>query len=182
MDISLYFFKHIISMDSTFGRSYPLSAVTSASLGRVVATDGYVYPTTTSVPDGVTAVAMVAYVSSEGHGLAIALSDDGKMEWDTAKSTCEGKTAVGSYSWHLPTQEEWKQMFNAFGGNDGKYTGLNTAITNAGGTALQEYDIFWSSTEVGGGRAYFVYLVEGSADWDTAKEDDDNLVRACLAF
>lgn len=43
---------------------------------------------------------MIAYVDSETdhstykHGLAIVLSDEGSMNWSTAKSTCEGKTAV----------------------------------------------------------------------------------------
>ena len=171
-------------MDSTFGRSYPLSAVTSASLGRVVATDGYVYPTTTSVPDGVTAVAMVAYVSSEGHGLAIALSDDGKMEWDTAKSTCEGKTAVGSYSWQLPSQDDWKAMFKANGGNESSHSGLNTALETAGGDSSKfQGDYYWSSTEVESGYAWRIVLYPwDEVDFYNTDMGASHRVRACLAF
>jgi len=61
---------------------------------------------------------------------------------------------------------------------------LNTAITNAGGTALKEKEsAYWSSSEgTPGAFAYRVYLEDGNAQWTTNSESFSRLVRACLAF
>lgn len=165
------------------------SLITNPEVGQVIGSDGKNYAANATLPDGVTAVAMIAYVGSETdnttytHGLAIALADEGSMNWSTAKSTCEGKTpAVTGAAWLLPSPNQWKAMFKANGGNEGKYTGLNTAISTAGGTALQGNHVYWSSTEYVVGSAYYVYLVGGVAYWSYANKDIDYLVRACLAF
>ena len=155
-----------------------------STVGMIVGTDGLAYAAADkdNLPTGVTAVAMVAYKSATtGSSLAIALADEGSMNWATAKSTCEGKDAIGGNSWKLPSQDEWKQMFSANGGSDSSYSGLNTTITNAGGTALQER-AYWSSTESVGGNAYFVDLYGGDADFLDGNEDHANRVRSCLAF
>ena len=73
-------------------------------------------------------------------------------------------------------------MFKAFGGNEGNYTGLNTAITNAGGTALKEVETYWSSTPDSESGYWRVYLRDAGASWYLGKVDGGNLVRACLAF
>ena len=167
--------------------TYPiaLSEVTSDNLGNVVTTDGTVYAT---VADAIaaekTAAGMIAYVSGIGQGLAIALADEsGSMNWNTAKSTCEGKTAVTGYSWKLPTKEEWNQMFSANGGSEGSYTVLNTALAAAGGdgSKLQD-DIYWSSTPYDEVNAWRVHLDEGTTYWNTLLKSVNNQVRACLAF
>ena len=156
-----------------------------STVGMIVGTDGKAYAAADkgNLPTGVTAVAMVAYKSATaGSSLAIALADEGEMDWETAKSTCEGKTAVTGGTWKLPSQDEWKQMFGANGGNEESYTGLNTAITTAGGTALQEYGRYWSSSEDDGGDALRVNLYD-SAEWiNDFKDEGMILVRACLAF
>lgn len=161
-------------------------ALSASVVGEIVGSDGKAYAAADkgNLPTGVTAVAMVAYKSATaGSSLAIALADEGSMNWATAKSTCEGKTAIGGNSWKLPSQDEWKQMFGANGGNNGSYTGLNTAITTAGGTALQEDgDYYWSSTPSGGVAARRVRLLDGGAYWGSGSVDNDNRVRACLAF
>ena len=168
--------------------AYPvaLSAVTADCVGSVVCSDGNVYAKVSDATTaGKTAVAMIAYIgsgtdhASYKHGLAIALSDESSSNWSTAKSTCEGKTAVTGAAWLLPSQNQWKAMFNA---NGGSYSGLNTAITTAGGTALQESNRYWSSKENGGDKAYFVYLSGGDAHWNSYSKDSGQRVRACLAF
>ena len=53
-----------------------LSAVTTADINKIVTTDGYVYASPGDVPTGKTAAAKIAYVSSTGHGLALALADE----------------------------------------------------------------------------------------------------------
>ena len=165
---------------------YSTLNLTSPAVGQLIGSDGKNY---TTLPSGVTAVAMIAYVGSDTYdatyknGLAIALADEAKSNWSTAKSTCEGKTAITGAKWCLPSQDQWKQMFKANGGNEGSYTGLNTTITTARGTALPEYAGYWSSSESRPGvDAYFVFLNYVYADWMWGSEDSDNQVRACLAF
>ena len=156
-------------------------SLTSPSVGQVIGSDGKNYAAA-SVPSGVTKVAMIAYVSGS-NGLAIALADEGSLNWATAKSTCEAKTpAFTGGTWKLPTMGEWNQMFSANGGNEESYTGLNTAITTAGGTILQS-GFYWSSSEYSPGvGAHLVHLDDGDADWSKANETLVRQVRACLAF
>lgn len=166
-------------------------ALSASAVGEIVGSDGMAYAVADkdNLPSGVTAVAMIAYVGSDTYdatfknGLAIALADEGSMIWSTAKSTCEGKTAITGAKWCLPSQDQWKQMFKANGGNDSSYSGLNTNITNAGGTALQETG-YWSSSEIDPGfDAYYVYFDSGDAGWNSDGEGFEGcLVRACLAF
>ncbi|WP_294428272.1 fimbrillin family protein [uncultured Treponema sp.] len=156
-------------------------SLTSPAVGQVIGSDGknYAYG---SLPTGVTKVAMIAYVSGS-NGLAIALADEGSSNWATAKSTCEAKTpAFTNGTWHLPSQAEWNQMFSANGGSEESYSGLNTAITTAGGTTLQS-GFYWSSSEYSPGvGAHFVHLDDGDVDWSKANESLGRNVRACLVF
>ena len=159
-------------------------------VGQVIGSDGKNYDANATLPDGVTAVAVIAYVGSETgddtykNGLAIALADEADSNWSTAKSTCEGKTAITGAKWCLPSQDQWKQMFKANGGNNARYTGLNTTITTAGGTALKtDNSNYWSSSEEDPGvLAYRVNLDDGDADWYSGSEGSNRQVRACLAF
>ena len=165
------------------------SLIVNPAVGQVIGDDGKNYAAG-SLPSGVTAVAIITYVGSDNgeaapynHGLAIARADEGSMNWSTAKSTCEGKTAITGAKWCLPSQDQWKQMFKANGGNVASYTGLNTTINNAGGITLQEGDFYWSSSEFSpGGEAYYVVIWDGDADWDHDSESEGCRVRACLAF
>ena len=175
-------------------------ALSASSLGEIVGSDGKAYAVADkdNLPTGVTAVAMIAYVGSATdhatykNGLAIALSDEGSMEWSTAKSTCEGKNtsaAVANAVWLLPSQNQWKAMFNANGGSEESSTGLNNALATAGGNSskFQEYGRYWSSTELDAGfygtKPFYVYVGWGYAIWDHDTDDiDAPLARACLAF
>ena len=120
--------------------------------GQVIGSDGKNYAPD-SVPEGVTKVAMIASVSGSG-GLAIALADEGKMNWDTAMSRCKSKTPVFTNgTWKLPSVDEWRQMLDFYAWSIFSYASLSTAITNAGGAALQE-PIYWTSTESFAGHRY----------------------------
>lgn len=161
-------------------------ALSASAVGDVVGTDGLAYAADDKdfLPTGVTAAGMVAYKSGS-HGLVIALADEAStMNWSTA-SGASGAAAhtptVSGQTWKLPSQDEWKQMFSANGGSESYYSGLNTAITNAGGTALQEYGNYWSSTE-SGDKVYFMDLSGGYAFFYTSDKDYIYRVRACLAF
>ena len=169
----------------------PLAEATAEDLGKIAGADGNIYDSKDAASTaGTTAVAMIAYVGgSTGHatythGLAIALADESSSNWSTAKSTCEGKSAVTNAAWLLPSLNQWMAMFKAFGGNEGSYSGLNTAITKAGGTALKEGEYpYWASTPFGEeDYAWTVILSDGNA---TPYDDEviyEDRVRACLAF
>ena len=183
--------KTLTSKTYAKGNGYPVSwrmaealpalNITSPSVGQVIGSDGKNYAAA-SVPTGVTKVAMIAYVSGS-NGLAIALADEGKLNWATAKSTCEAKTpAFTNGTWHLPSQAEWNNMFSANGGDEERCYGLNAAINTAGGTALLEGGTgYWSSTP-DGSKANYVYLIIDVADWRSGDVNLAKQVRACLAF
>ena len=158
---------------------------TASDLGKVLCTDGSIYENVSAVPAGKTAAAVIVYVDETNKkGLAIALADEGTMNWSTAKSTCEGKTAITGAKWCLPSQNQWDQMFQANGGTTAKYKGLNETITNAGGETLRENATYWSSSENSPGvSAWTVLLRYDYAGWSDGSEDNvDVQVRACLAF
>ena len=172
----------------------PLAEATTADLGKIAGADGNIYNTKAAAEAAYTqAVAMIAYVGSETdhatykHGLAIALSDEGTMNWSTAKSTCEAKnisTCVANASWMLPSHNQWKAMFKANGGSDASCAGLNTALATAGGDSSKfQPDRYWSSTEreVRPGWAWMFAFDDDR--WGEYPENLDNpLVRACLVF
>ena len=157
-----------------------------STVGMIVGTDGKAYAAADkgNLPTGVTAAGVVAYKSGS-NGLVIALADEAStMEWSTANGVngaVAHTPAVSGQTWKLPSQDEWKQMFSANGGSEDSYSGLNTTITNAGGTALQEGD-YWSSTVLDGDDACEVYLVGGDAAFYADDKDEYYLVRSCLAF
>ena len=161
----------------------PTLSLTSPAVGQVIGDDGKNYAANATLPTGVTKVAMIAYVSGS-NGLAIALADEGAMKWAPAVTTAAAHTPVFSNgTWKLPSQDQWKQMFKANGGNEGSCNGLNTTITTAGGATLQNDALYWSSSESNPGvSAYGVYLDSGSADWISGVESSPNPVRACLEF
>ena len=169
----------------------PLAEAVAADLGKIAGADGNIYDTKAAAEAAnTTAVAMIAYVGSSTehgtytHGLALALSDEGSMNWSTAKSSCEGKTAVTGAAWLLPSQSQWKTMFSANGGNEDDYTGLQTAANNAGGDGtLQNGSLFWTSTE-SGDNAYSVALPSGNSSVNFYSDPKTTpwKARACLAF
>ncbi len=76
-------------------------------------------------------------------------------------------------------------MFKANGGNEKNHTGLNTAISTAGGTALKSSSSdYWCSTEFyGPTMAYRVFISSsGIVDWTGELPTEKLLVRAVLAF
>jgi len=169
-------------------------ALTASALGEIVGSDGRAYAVADkdNLPTFVTAVAMIAYVGSETdhptykHGLAIAIADEsGEMNWILAKSACGRKAAFNDAAWLLPSQNQWKAMFRANGGNEESYTGLNTALATAGGDSskFQERDWYWSSTPSDEDFAWRVTLHDGGASWYIGSMMGNLFpVRACLAF
>ena len=156
----------------------PALNLTSPAVGQVIGSDGknYAYG---SLPTGVTAVAKICYVSGS-NGLALALADEGKMNWSTAQTTCAAHTApFTGGTWKLATKDEWSNMISAAG----SYSALRDGFNSVGGTNMQSgyYDYYWSSTEDGSFFAWYYDDYE-QEDWDKGDKDYDLYVRACLAF
>ena len=154
-----------------------------ATVGMLVGSDGKTYAAVdkNNLPEGVTAVALVCYVS-DGHGLALALADESeKMIWNTAKSTCSGKTpAVTGCTWKLATQDEWNNMINAAGG----FSALRDGFSSVGGTNMLSgsNDYYWSSTTTGSDCAWSCTFSTGNWTDDYVDNYTTDYVRACLAF
>ena len=116
----------------TYDPSAPALNLTSPAVGQVIGDDGKNYDYA-SLPGGVTAVAKICYVSGS-NGLALALADEGKMNWSTAISTCAAHTpAFTGGTWKLATKDEWTNMITAAG----SYTALRDGFTSVGGSNLQ---------------------------------------------
>ena len=168
----------------TYPLTYPvaLSAVTSDYVGSVVTTDGNVYATAAAATAAdKTAAAMIAYVSSTGHGLALALADESSaMNWSTAITTAAAHTpTVTGGTWKLATQDEWNNMITAAG----SYTALRNGFTSVGGSNLDS-NYYWSSTEYENDPSNDAWMFLFSAgSWNEfSKSMNSILVRACLAF
>lgn len=108
-----------------------LSTVTTADLGSIVGSDGKVYVPNCGLPEGVTAVGMIANISSTGHGLAVANKlkmpnewggyDEG-FTWDDTGDCNNGKTSIEIFddwkatngvafgTWRFATAAEWQKM------------------------------------------------------------------------
>ena len=152
-------------------------ALAESAVGELVGSDGKAYAAADkdNLPSGVTAVAMVCYISG-GHGLALALADEGWMNCSTAISTCEGKTpTVTGCTWKLATQGEWNNMISGAGG----YAALRDGFTSVGGTNLKS-NWYWSSTKYNDFCTKEYFFSEGR--WSWAKTDTSIYVRAALAF
>ena len=164
-------------------RRAPILTLTSPAVGQVIGSDGlnYVYDSSApnkGMPTGVTAVAKICYVRSNGHGLALALADEGQMYWSPAKAACEGhKPILAGGTWKLASQSEWADMMVAAGED----YDLRDGFSSVGGTNMMS-EAYWSSTESANG---FVSCWDFGSDngWYIIPIYAENIyARACLAF
>lgn len=104
-------------------------------------------------------------------------NNDGK----TAAEWCAEWAAshsVAGCTWHIPTKDEWTQLWPA----EGDFSARNTAITNAGGTRMA--DTYWTSTEYDDltSEAWTLNVNYPSATFDEKWKYNTFNVRACIAF
>ena len=141
------------------------------AVGQLIGDDGKNY-VVGKLPGGVTAVAMICYVSGN-HVRALALADEGQMGWETAKTTCAAKTpTVPGGTWKLADMDEWIFMISATGG----YMAMRDGFSDVGGTNMQEA-LYWSST--GNSNTAYACSFE-TGNWSDPYSDSNRYVRACL--
>ena len=149
--------------------------ITNPSVGQVIGSDGENYAADEILPADVTAVAKICYVSGS-NGLALALADEGDMNWSTAIETCAAhKPVFTGGTWKLASKDEWSSMISAAG----SYSALRDGFSSVGGTNMQS-GYYWSSTESGSDSACDCDFDDG--DWSSDAKYLGTYVRACLAF
>ena len=168
-----------------------LTSATTDDVGKLVATDGSLFATADEVTAaGKTAAAMVAYVSSTGHGLAIALSnEDSYPRYSDAGSTAAAhQPVVTGHAWSLPTKEDWQNMIIGCGYTGGasdnmQISGLKTKLSAVGSSLPDGF--YWT-----GSMADATYVWQFSPDGNNGSfasplqsdSDSELTVRAVLAF
>ena len=167
-------------------------------VGQIIGSDGKNYDANATLPTGVTAVAMIAYVGSETgvagytHGLALALTDEAStMSWTdaTGASGAAAHTPAApttTSSWMLPSKDQWNKMIDACKnvlGTKNNYQDLRDGFSGIAGasnlrSAFPAY--YWSSTEYDSSDAWDYAFDEGN--WFHSDKSFEDYVRACLAF
>ena len=136
---------------------------------------------------------MVAYISSKGHGLAIALTDDASDSFtDAGKNAAAHTPKVEGYTWKMPSKEDWEHMFTGCGISGDGETSYNPGNwTNKGfrdkliacGADIQTNNPYWTSTDLGNGSVY-VAIFSGTQACSFQSDDKGTSlkVRAVLEF
>ncbi len=161
-----------------------------ATIGDVILSDGKFAARSSTTG---TIVAMIAYLGSStgvagnahagyAHGLALALSDEGAMNWSTATgaSGAAAHTPAApspmTSSWMLPGRDQWNKMITAAGG----YGALRDGFSGIAGASNLQSERYWSITKYDYSNAR--YYDFGSGYWGFNSEGYVYQVRACLAF
>lgn len=170
----------------------PALNLTNPTLGEVIGSDGKNYAVGT-LPTGVTAVAMIAYVNG-ANGLALALADEeANMQWDEAIAAAASHTpAFTGGTWQLPSTVDWANMFEANGGDAEVFFGLNSLLSNFSDSSKLQISYngsnkyYWISGEQGEDYAKCLQLVDEGEDsycsYGNRARSKSYLVRAVLVF
>ena len=156
-------------------------SITDPAVGQVICSDGKNY-NYNSRPDGVTVIAKICYVDGS-HGLALALTDEGSMNWNAAMEVCAAhKPAISSGgTWKLASMAEWEQLgADKTFYDEETYKALRDGFASVGGTNLNSY-YYWSSSIALSGRFIYSFNFD-NGDWNAPYEEESLYVRACLAF
>jgi hypothetical protein len=102
-----------------------------------------------------------------GHGLIAAITDQGNMDWNSAKTACEELILNGYSDWHLPSKEELNSVY------------VNLKQDGVGGFTNNFY---WSSTEYDANTAWRRNFNSGKQSTSDDNKGDLYNVRAVRAF
>ena len=170
---------------------------TAEDKGKLIGADGNIYDDAdAATAANTTAVAKIIYIGETGHatynhGLALALTDEGQMTWEAAKTACNTtkntSTPVTDATWLLASKEQWDYMLGTNGA--GGYTALRDGFSGIAGDSNLQSREYWSSTEVDyngidqvdSGYARF-YIFNYGGIWSYDGKGSGYRVRACLAF
>lgn len=176
---------------ATVAGKYYQTTVKMATIGDVILDDGKFAARSSTG----TKVAMIAYLGSETgvagytHGLALALSDKGAMNWSTATGA-SGAAAhtpaapTTTSSWQLPSRDQWNKMIDACKnvlGTKNDYQDLKGGFSGITGASNLQSSDYWSSTEYNSSDAWYCSFSNGTRS-HAGKNFDFFRVRACLAF
>ena len=153
---------------------------TADDLGKVICTDGSIYATVSAATAaGKTAVAKIFVINTQNKsGMAMALADEGELNWSTAQSQCSGKTpTVAGATWKFLGTREWKALVNAAGGGEA----LRTGFASVGGTDMQN-GIYWINADGDADWRKAVYYNFTNGEYAEDFQTTSHLVRAALTF
>lgn len=167
-----------------------LANATADDIGKIVGTDGKIYNSTSEATNP---AAMIAYISSPGNGLAIALTDDASDSFtDAGKNAAAHTPTVTTFNWKMPSRTDWENMFTACGisgdgednYNHGNWTnkGFRDKLKACGADILTD-NTYWTSNDLGNGTAYIV-IFSGTQSCSFQSDDKGTTlkVRAVLEF
>lgn len=164
-----------------------LSSATTADLGKIIGSDNNVHVLNWDLPEGVRPVAMIADISSTGHGLAIAMEGVKVVEeggwshydfsWDNSDERNKGKTATELFdewktnnnvnfgTWRLATFAEWQKMAINCRINGDASAASESMVVNGLATKLKEVSILknnsincWAGEGSEQGKIVSIYL------------------------
>lgn len=180
--------------------------VTGVKVGMVIGANGKFYADkATAEAANTTAEAMVAYLGTAPaggtgaattlHGLAIALEDVSSTsteDWEGAfnvVNTWKEEHAVFGGTWHLPSADDWKYMFQGCDG-DAYKSDLSNRMGFSNGYFRKKLEAtggkdvmskaYWSSTENGEDKAWYYNFYQ--AEFFLISKTGGNYVRAVLIF
>ena len=163
-----------------------LANATAEDVGKIVGTDGNIYAKgTDATTAGTIPAAMIAYISSTGHGLAIALTDDASASFTYAGTNAANHTpVVTGGTWQMPTKENWEKIFEGCGGTHDENWDISGLRTNlAAYSESLSKDIYWTGT-TNGDYVYLVSIGTTTASFQSTYKTTTTSykVRAVLAF
>jgi hypothetical protein len=173
-----------------------LSTATTSHIGMVVCSNAHIHATVSDVTCGGTASGMIAYISSTGHGLAIALEDfmdangtagSERINWTDANAggSKYARARPTSYSgvsaWRLTSKSDYENMMGASGCQDilYLYNLQGRQSISCGGTDMR-YSTYWTSTLYNGN--YYYYLDVFSGRFGNGSKTYEAFARACFTF
>ena len=178
---------------ATVAGKYYQTTVKMATIGDVILSDGKFAARSSTGTNR----AMIAYLGSEtgvagyAHGLALALSDKGSMNWSTATGasgaaahTPAAPTPTTS-SWMLPSKDQWNNMIDACKnvlGIQNNYQDLRAGFSGISGASNLQSADYWSSTEYEDNSSHAWYCSFSNGTRSHVGKDFNFRVRACLAF
>ena len=150
-----YKFRSVEAKKAGAAAAYTLlSAATTADHGKVVCAAGHLHDAKTAVPVGCTAVGILGKVTSEGHGLILALKSATGQNWNTINGWASVTTYAGTMLKVLP--------------NDAARGSL-TSYTTLGATAVSN----WAVAQKNDYEAIFTNLGSTQKDNDGTTYDDN---------